>query len=237
MSMLPQPPPDASAPPPSEAEILSRRKWNWLKGVGIFSITVLVGSVLIAPLLLRATPKSHQTEAVNNARQIGLALFEFESEFGKLPDGDTISAVRAKTFTELDLGTTTSNEFFRQLIATGITQCERMFFAKIDGTRMPDDLIRKGEALKKGECGFTYLLGAMVTDNPNRPLLATPMISGTDRFDPRKFNGKAVILKRDNSVSSYPISSGGHVIIDGRNLMDPHHPIWDGRPPVIAWPE
>jgi hypothetical protein len=63
------------------------------------------------------------------------------------------------------------------------------------------------------------------------------MISGTDRFDPKPFDGKAVILKLDNSVTSVPINKNGHVIVDGKNLFDPANPIWKGKPPVIAWPE
>lgn len=235
--MLPQPPPDAPAPPPSEAEILSRKKWDWLIGIGIASVLLVLVGGLTNPFGARRVNRVDQREAFNNARQIGLALLEFESEFGRCPDADTIPAVRGKTFTDLNLGTTSSNDFFRQLIATGITQSERMFFAKIDGTKMPDNVLREGEALKKGECGFTYFPGAKTTDNPNRPLLATPVIPGTDRFDPKKFNGMAVILKRDNSVISLTIEKHGHARIDGRNLMDPHHPIWDGHPPVVAWPE
>lgn len=131
----------------------------------------------------------------------------------------------------------TSNDILRKLIATDFTQSEGIFYAKIDGARRPDDVITGTEALKKGECGFTYFLGATKTDNPRRPLLVTPMIPGTDRFDPKRFHGKAVILKLDNSVTSYLIDKDGHVIVDGRNLMDPHHPIWDGHAPVIAWPD
>ena len=63
------------------------------------------------------------------------------------------------------------------------------------------------------------------------------MIPGTDRFDSKPFDGYAVFLKLDYSVTSYPIDKDGHVIIDGRNVMDPHHPIWGGHPPAIAWPE
>jgi hypothetical protein len=63
------------------------------------------------------------------------------------------------------------------------------------------------------------------------------MIPGTDRFDPKPFKGKAVILKMDNSVTSLSIDKAGHAILDGRNLMDPHHPIWEGHAPVIAWPD
>ena len=112
-----------------------------------------------------------------------------------------------------------------------------MFYARISGTHKPDNLFTGTLALEKGECGFTYFIGAKITDNPKRPLVVTPMIPGTDRFDPTPFEGKAVILKMDNSVTALMIDKDGHVFVDGRNLMDPHHPIWDGHAPVIAWPD
>ena len=56
-----------------------------------------------------------------------------------------------------------------------------MFYARITGTKRPDDIVTGGELLKKGECGFTYFMGAKATDNPSRPIVVTPMISGTDR--------------------------------------------------------
>ncbi len=232
--MLPQPPPDASAPLPSEHVLRSRRIWRWIWISGVVSILCL----LLPPVTIRSGPhRGDQSEAVNNARSLGIALFEFEREFGSFPDQGTVSAVRAKTSTDLDLRSKSSNDFFRQLIASGIAQSEPMFYAKINGTRKPDGVFTKGEALKTGECGFTYFLGGKSTDNPSRPLVVTPMIPGTDRFDPKQFDGKAVVLHLDNSVSSYPLDKDGHLMIDGRNLMDPGHPIWDGHPPVIAWPD
>jgi len=200
----------------------------------VLSIAFLL---LSAPITIRSRKKPYQTEAVSNARQIGLALFEFETEFGSFPGLGTIAAVRTKTATDLDLGITSSNDYFRQLIASEITQSEPMFYAKINGSRRPDGDFTKGEALKTGECGFTYFLGAKITDNPSRPLVVTPMIPGTDRFDRKRFHGKAVVLKLDNSVTSYPINEDGHLMIAGRNIMDPGHPIWDGHAPVIAWPD
>lgn len=234
--MLPQPPPDAPAPPPSEAAVLSRKKWKWLWVVGL--ISVLMVALLISPMFLR--PRHHrrdQVEAVNNARQIGLALFEFETAYGKFPDATTIAEVRTQTGTLLPLGTTSSNDFFRQLLGSEIAQSESMFYAKTAGVHKADNVFTGASALAKGECGFTYFLGATTTGNPGRPVVVTPMIPGTDRFDPKPHEGRAVILKADNSVSSYLIDKDGHVIIDGRNLMDPHHPIWDGHAPVIAWPD
>jgi hypothetical protein len=178
-----------------------------------------------------------QTDAVNNARQVGIALFEFQTEYGKFPDASTIEVVKQQTSSDWDLGTKSSNDFFRQLLAVGISQGESIFHAKIAGARRPDNNFTQAEALQKGECGFTYLVGALESDSPSRPILIAPMIPGTDRFDPKPFEGKAVVLKLDNSVSSLPIDKDGHVIIDGRNMMDPHHLIWNGHAPVIAWPD
>jgi hypothetical protein len=118
-----------------------------------------------------------------------------------------------------------------------MTKSESMFYCKTKGTHRPDELIDGTHALAKGECGFTYFLGATKGSYPGRPLAAAPMIPGTDRFDPKPFKGKAVILLMDNSVSSRIIDKDGHVIFQGSNLMDPHHMIWEGHPPAIAWPD
>jgi hypothetical protein len=37
-----------------------------------------------------------QMEAVSNARQIGLALYEFETEYGRYPDGTTAAKILHK---------------------------------------------------------------------------------------------------------------------------------------------
>jgi hypothetical protein len=204
---------------------------------GIASIFCLLFLVVEPPTFRRKREKADQTEAVANARQISLALFEFETDYGHFPDWNTIPAVKAASPTDLELGTVSSNDFLRQLLVAGIVRDEACFHAPIGGTRRGDGVISRGEALKKGECGFTYLPGATSVDNPARPILVTPMIPGTDRFDPRPFKGKAVILKVDNSVASLDIDKHGHAILEGRNLMNPHHPVWRGKAPSIAWPD
>lgn len=235
--MQPQPPPNALAPPPSEAALRSRRKWGWLQIVGIVSIILCLALLSRPAVISGCSIKPNHNEAVNNARQIGLALFEFETEYGKLPDATTVAAVRGKTSTLLSQGVKSSNDFFRQLLAGGIAPSEAMFYAKNRGMHKPDGLMAGSQALEKGECGFTYFLGTIKSDTPSRPLIVAPMIPGTDRFDPKPFEGKAVVLRLDNSVTSLPINKDGHVILNGRNLMDPHHAIWQGHAPVIAWPE
>lgn len=233
--MVPHPPANVT-PLASEAVTGSPRKWRWLTWVGIISVIMFV-YVLSEPLVIKCRKNVPLTEAINNARQIGLALLEFESDDEHFPDEKTIVQVKAKHPTDLSLGTKTSNDFFRQLFAAGNVSTERIFYAKLKGATLPDDIITAGEALKKGECGFTYLSGLSSRGNPSRPLLVTPLIPGTDRFDPEPFQGKAVLLRMDNSVSSISIREDGHVWVDGMNLLDPTHPIWEGKPPVIAWPE
>lgn len=235
LAMTPQPPASADAPLPSEATEAAPKKWNWLTWVGII---LAIGCVFwLTQPHPRYRKKADQTEAVNNARQIGLALSKFETEYGCFPDEGTISKVKAKNSTDFHLATKTSNEFFRQLIAAKIAPTEQMFYAKVGSTRKPDGIITVAESLKKSECGFTYLSGLSTTGSLSRPLVVTPLIPGTDRFDPKPFQGKAVILRIDNSVTSLPIRKDGHVWIDGMNFLDPSHPIWEGKPPVIAWPE
>jgi hypothetical protein len=174
---------------------------------------------------------------VNNARQIGLVMMEFDMEYGKYPDSTTIAAVQAATGNIVPPGTKTSNDFFRQFFAAEMTQREDMFYAKSKSTHKQDGLTAGIHFLEKGECGFTYFLGAIASDNPKRPLVVSSMIPGTDRFDPRPLEGKVAILHRDNTVTRLPIDKDGHVLVDGRNMMEPHHPIWDGHAPVIAWPD
>lgn len=51
---------------------------------GIFPVATFTG--LTAPMVLRQRHKADQTEAISNMRQLGLALFEYDAEFGKYPE-------------------------------------------------------------------------------------------------------------------------------------------------------
>lgn len=209
----------------------------WVKsGVFLMGLVVLV-ICLSRPIIIRSHRDSSQTEAVNNARQIGLALFEFETEYGKFPDETTIEKVRKKTKTTTVLGTRSSNDFFRQLLAAGRTRGEQLFYAKIPGARRPDGDAAGSRALEKGEVGFSYLAGLDSAGNPSRPVLLTPLIPGTDRFDPLPFDGKAIVLKLDNSVQAMTIDEDGCVVVFGKNLLDTTNPIWGNQRWKLVWPE
>lgn len=234
--MQAQPPRDAPTPSPSEVAIRSRRKSAGMQ-IGVLLVVLGLAVVILSPMVRRQRKKAIECYANNNLRQIGLWLFEFQQEYAKLPDASTIPAVKKATGTPLSLGTRTSNDYFRQLIASGFAPSENAFYAEIPGIREPDNRMDALHALEKGECGFTYLMGGTKDSNPSRPVVVTPMIPNTDRFDPSPFGSSADILKYDNSVSPLRIEKDGHAIFAGRILMDPSNPIWEGHPPVIAWPE
>ncbi|MEO8616936.1 MAG: type II secretion system protein [Luteolibacter sp.] len=192
--------------------------------VVIVIIAALAG--LTAPMVIRQRKKADQTEAVNNARQIGLALFEFETEYGSFPDDSTATAVKDATDTGLVSGST-SNDRFRQLIRAGIAQSETMFYAKSAYTKKPDGIMTTdAQALGEGENGFGILMdttkGLSAAGNPSRPILATPFKVAMDgTFDTDFFDGKAVVLKLDNSVTSLAIvKESGNVKINGKTMTE-----------------
>lgn len=209
-------------------------------------VMLVVGPVLMlllfglsAPLFLKSKKAVERTEAINNIKQLNLALIDFDLDYGRFPDDTTIADVRSKTHTRLSLGTSYSNDYFRQLIANGVTS-EKIFWAPIPATpRKPNDLLGS-DALKKGECSFAYVAGLHTSSDPETPLAMTPMISGTYQFDTAtKFGEKAVILRIDGSAKPETIRTDTKEVslLGGRTLFQPTAPYWHGKKPDLKWAE
>lgn len=198
----------------------------------LFACPSLPGQVLL-PQLKRAAA----TEALNNARQIGLALIEFEAEYGSFPTAETRKKVEEATGAKLPADDNTSNSVFRQLIAAGIAGNEALFFAKIPGAKKGDNDAGAGKMLAKGENGFAYIAGLGTTGNPTRPLVVCPLVAGTANFDPKPFGGKALVLRIDGSVQMLPIGADGKVLVEGVELLSKDHPVWAGKAPDIRHPD
>ena len=211
----------------------------WLMGTFI-TLAIVSLAALSSPMVLTSRKKDSRTEAISNAKQIGLALFELEHDYGSYPDSET-----AKDVTEefpdhgYDLSGNSSNALFRQLLATEIAPFAEIFYAKTRNSKKPDGNIAPGEALKKGEVGFVYISGEANEGHPSRPLLLYPLIPGTTKFDPEPFDGHAFILAIDQSVRvAYKIHKDGHIYDkDGLDILSPNHPIWNGKAPTIHYPE
>jgi hypothetical protein len=190
---------------------------------------------------------AHQTgESAGNLRQIGLALLEFDTDFGRFPDSSTIAQVKERDpSTTIPLGLSTSNELFRQLLVTEVAPSESMFYSRPPGSgphRRPDNNFVGTNALEKGECGFAYIAGLSTTSHPpDTPLAMAPLVPGQRKFDYKHckefFGGKAVILCIDCSVRSLPVDKSGRVWINGKDLFDPSQPFWGGKAPDVKWPE
>lgn len=213
-----------------------KRSGFWL--VGFFALLVLFIAGLTPPVIAGRGKNPTVTQAVNNARQIGMGLMAFEEKFGSMPDAETAVNLGLRVGTDWKLGTRSSNDFLRQLLASEVVSTEEFFYAKIPGVRKPDNVFSGARALEKGECAYAYFPGATPHSHPDRPLAAAPLVPGTDRFDPVPFEGRAVVLRADLSVTVLPIIvSSGRIKVMGVDFFDPMAPAWEGAPPVIAWPE
>lgn len=217
--------------------------------VVIVIIAALAG--LTAPMVIRQRKKADQTEAVNNAKQIGLAMFEFENEYGSYPGAKTLEQVNLNFPTAVIKGAAdgNSNGYFKQLMQAGFTESEAMFFAKIKGSKKPDGKITTdGDALAIGEVGFAYITdgneGLSASGNPARPICVTPMNAAGDKFDGTPFDKKAVLLRIDNSATSVNISvpagstdNTGDAISGGASIIAATNTIWTGATPTVRPPK
>lgn len=200
-------------------------------GCAVIMIALLAG--LTAPLIIRQRKKADQTEAMSNAKSFGLSLYEFEADYGSFPNASTAPIVAEKSSTPEITGSS-SNDRFRQLIRSGITQSEFMFYAKTGSTRKPDGNISGNQAIAPGECGFAYVDNLNPADRSSRPIAMAPFIHGTTEFDLKPFANKAVILWTDNSVTALPINSTSG---KAKSILNPDNHVWNGTPPILLMPE
>jgi prepilin-type N-terminal cleavage/methylation domain-containing protein len=214
--------------------------------VVIVIIAALAG--LTAPMVIRQRKKADQTQAVNNARQIGLAMFEFETAYGSFPDSATGEEVTENTGSTLTFSGNSANAYFRQLIAAEIAQSEDMFYAKTAFSKKPDNVFNtSANALEPGEVGFGYIMNANLAfstaGNPARPIVVAPLAFPfqTGQFDIDLYDAKAVILRIDNSVRSEPILRQSKLaqLGGGKNLLQTgEETVWGtGVTPTIVNPE
>lgn len=209
-----------------------------LQTIGCWTVAVSLAA-MVAPLAMAQESdqkvKARQLQAVTNARQIGLALFEFETEYGSFPDDKTAVEVKKATNTTAEVKAVTANDCFFQLIAANLVQTDRIF--SIDDAAAPEKQEKPKPQEKVNKCFFAYLSGMNAAGNPGRPVLVAPLVNGKTIFDTQILGRKAVILRVDNSVTLLPIEPDGRVLINGKDIFDPQQPFWNGKVPPIKWPE
>jgi len=197
--------------------------------VELLVVIIIIASLaaLAYPQVLKARKKADATQATNNARQIGGALFEFDNEYSSYPDSTTAQSVLDQTGSTLNLSGNSANDMFRQLIAAGMMPSEEVFYAKTPYTKKPDNVYNTGaKALEAGECGFGYLMNgnsAFSTAGNSRPIVVTPLLNAQSdgSFDPDPFDYKAIVLHTDNSVKQLNIRQNDkRVVLGNKTLTD-----------------
>lgn len=204
-----------------------------------FFIGILVFSAVVTiPMIQRERMKARQTSAISSLRGIGIALFEFETEYGRFPDSVTAVEIKRKSSSPLTLSDRTSNDVFVQLLAAEIVFSEKIFATHTAATRKPDEnWSSDATALESGETGFAYISGLSAKDNPSIPIVFGPVAPGARAIDPEALDHRAPFLKLDNSVATGSINSTGKIIFNGKDLLDPRQPFWHDKAPDVKWPK
>lgn len=188
---------------------------------GITIVELLVTLVIIAalgviaaPVILKQRKAADRTRAIGNLKQLGAMLVEFDTEYGRFPDDETAREVRRATKTDFTLTGPYSNDYFRQMLVLPGDRYETLFWCETAQSPEPpdNDHSSAAKALAAGEVGYSYIMasgtqGQCASGEPGRPVVVAPSFKfrADWTFDPEPFEGKAVVLRLDNSVTAMAI--------------------------------
>lgn len=191
---------------------------------GITTVELLITLVIMAalaaisaPVILKQRKAADRTQAIGHLKQIGAMLLEFDAEYGRFPDDETAREVKRATRTSFTLTGQFSNDYFRQMLVGPGGRSETLFWCKTpQSPERPDNNFATPEkALEAGEVGYSYIMasatqGQSASGEPSLPVVISPSFRfrADWTFDPEPFEGKAVVLRLDNSATALPIHTG-----------------------------
>ena len=176
--------------------------------------------------LLGKRKQAVRFQAVSNARQLGLALLEFEVDYGEFPSEATAPVIARESGKEVPLKPVSSQDYLKQLVAHGaVKNLDLMVWSRPKKGEQPDP-----------SQSFAYVGGGSTTSNPSRPLLIAPLKEDGETFDPKPFDGKAIVLHVDCSCVTLPIQPDGRVLVKGLDQLDPDQPYWGDSKPKVHLP-
>ena len=189
----------------------SRRVYHIKQTWWMLALAVILPFVFVSVVIVPSVGRSHRSSAMattsHNAKQIHLALFDFDQDYGQFPcDATAKSEPKLRGYYGVY-----SNDYLGQLLASGIVESESNFYAqggtKLD-QRVDDDFSTKEKTLEAGECGFAYVKGLnTVESNYKTPLLLSPMYGDGYKFNNEIYNGRAMILRVDGALKQYKIDA------------------------------
>jgi hypothetical protein len=191
----------------------------WTVAFVIFLALVVVALI---PTVVKQQKAADRTTALSGIRQMGMSLFEFDSEYGSFPDDTTALKIPEKQCAGYKLTGDHSNDYFRQLIVVGL-KSELPFWCKTSfSPKKPDDDRTPSKALQAGEVGYSYIMaspteGQSSSGDPGRPVVVAASYKARAdwTFDPEALSGTAVILKLDNSATASFIRGDNKYITTG----------------------
>ncbi len=219
--------------------------------VQLVVVIVLIAAfvVVMMPAPSRGKKAADRTETLNNIKQVGAMLIEFETEYGRFLDDETALEVK-KVNSELTLTGQYSNDYFRQMLAGGGGKSEKPFWCKTtQSPKKPDDIFSPpAKALEAGEVGFSYIMasrtrGQSSKDRADRPVLVSPSYKFRSdwTFDSEAYAGKAVVLRLDNSATGMQIREDNKKVStnSGKTLGDTgdNTPWGTDMNPILRAPE
>jgi hypothetical protein len=217
----------------------------WTVAFVLFLALVVVALI---PTVVKQQKAADRTTALSGIRQMGMSLFEFDSEYGSFPDDTTALKIPEKQRAGYKLTGDHSNDYFRQLIVVGL-KSERPFWCKTSfSPKEPDDDCTPSKALQAGEVGYSYIMaspgkGQASYQDPGRPLVLAPSLNAQAdwTFDFDAYDGKAVVLKLDNSATALnidPATNFAKTGLTGRYLQTTGKDTpWSTMEPVLLAPE
>ena len=192
-------------------------KTKLAKGFTLVELLVVIAIIaalaaLSTPVVLKQQKKAASTEAVNNAKQMFILLFEFDQDNGGYPGSSFKNSTGAVS--------ASSNGAFKEFFLASQIDSEDIFYAKTGWSTKPDgDIGVAGTyttAMEADECGFNYALKAAdesfgTTSPSGVPLISTPALVKAftgNEFNINAFGGRAVVLFNDGACKSLPITEG-----------------------------
>lgn len=123
--------------------------------VVIAIIAVLAG--LATPAILKAKKSADKAKTISNAKQIGIAMTEFDNQYGEFPSDVTRDLLEDEG-EEVPIGDS-ANDYLAQLLISKFLDSEKSFYTKgVKGAREGDDVFNtRDRILEKGENGFAYI--------------------------------------------------------------------------------
>ena len=203
-------------------------------------MTILVVLAGIAPAsIFKSLKRASLAQAINNAKQVKLSLDAFAIDFdGQYPNDDTADYV-----IEGGTGETYSNDYFRQMFLTGVTESEKIFWVKnsaVASKFAPDDKVKEAgrvqadEVLQKGDVHWAYITDQTNLDTGSRPLILDGYKRGTSEWDPNTWDQKVIVLAIDGSCRTMGMRASDGKVLDGsrKDILSAQADAWDGEDPT-----